>query len=430
MAIRNNLNSLKCISVLSVCLVLIVLLSVNKVEAEFNFGGFGTLSMVDTDTSGHYPLIFVNEQPDFDRREKGPFLDQDTVLGLQVEQEFSSGVKVMVQATSWRKYDNSYRPELEWGYVQIPITDTSTFRLGRQPTPFGFQAQYRKVTYALPIVRVNPTFYNSLVPFQNLDLAQYRYDDSFDDLSINITASGGRTEAQTGFSSAKAETLYGFEIGGNYNDILSFYYSRMSAKYSIKGSQMDQLNQLLDLIRAPDVVARCPECPNFAKILLPQRTRNGFDTAAIQWTPSWGIAKVEWIDSRVKPEIFVDGHILDYSLSVPLPSYEPITVTLGYVFGRSDKSDTRNKVPNAPEAKIVDEILLSAYDRDDTLFNGEGYYAAIRYDLTPGVALKGQIDYWDHVSRQRYSPYTTNYPDNVWLAKTTFMWSASLDFVF
>ena len=133
----------------------------------FTFGGFGSIGAVHSN----------NRQADFTSNVLKPngagytrsiSADVDSRLGMQLGLALNRQWSGVLQVITEQRFDNTYTPIIEWANIKYQITPDLALRVGRIALPIFLAADYRKVGYTYPWVRVPVELYGS-VPISNSD---------------------------------------------------------------------------------------------------------------------------------------------------------------------------------------------------------------------------------------------------------------------
>lgn len=137
------------------------------------FSGFGTASI--SCFSNDEADFIVNDQPKGPGRTSRCDEGSDSLLGLQLDLEFSESVEFGLQLVSDRNEDSSFTPDVTVGQLRWRPTDELTLRLGRMPADAFLHAENRQVRYSMPWVRPPLEVY-SLVPVASQDGLEFIYE--------------------------------------------------------------------------------------------------------------------------------------------------------------------------------------------------------------------------------------------------------------
>jgi len=175
----------------------------------FSLSGFGTFGLTHSgETQADFTSNFLKANgAGYSHRWSA---DVDSRIGAQVTANFTPQLSAVVQAISEQRYDNTYRPIVEWANVKYQITPDLGVRVGRIALPNFLAADYRKVGYALPWARTPGEVYN-LVPITNSDGVDLNYRMRIGDWKNIFQGSYGKTDVQySDAGHAKARAILGF----------------------------------------------------------------------------------------------------------------------------------------------------------------------------------------------------------------------------
>lgn len=133
----------------------------------------------------------------------------DSKLGLQLTGTLTPRLSTVLQVVVEQRYDDTYRPKIEWANVAYDITPDLTVRAGRMVLPGFLTSEYRKVGYAYPWVRPPQEVYH-LVPITNIDGVDISYRFRWGSLTNTVTSlygeagpnlpGGGEVEVKNSFN--------------------------------------------------------------------------------------------------------------------------------------------------------------------------------------------------------------------------------------
>jgi hypothetical protein len=92
----------------------------------------------------------------------------DSLLGVQANLRIQDQAEAVVQVASRQHDDGSFDPTLEWGFIRLDLTPSTSLRLGRIGTDFYQDADSRLVGYANLVVRPSPDVFGTM-PFFHID---------------------------------------------------------------------------------------------------------------------------------------------------------------------------------------------------------------------------------------------------------------------
>jgi hypothetical protein len=136
-------------------------------SGSVSFSGFGTLGVVRSSERNADYLVdaFKPTGPGFTRAWSA---DVDSHLAGQVTLKLTERLTGVVQVMVQQRYDDTYRPSVEWANLKFDVTPDFSVRAGRTVLPVFMVTDSRKVGYANPWVRPPVEVYG-LVPVTNSD---------------------------------------------------------------------------------------------------------------------------------------------------------------------------------------------------------------------------------------------------------------------
>ncbi|MGI4857350.1 MAG: hypothetical protein ACRYHA_10685 [Janthinobacterium lividum] len=139
----------------------------------FSVSGFGTLGVTHSslDTADFSSNALAPSGAGHSHRYD---VTNGTMLGVQVDAQFTDKLSAVVQVVAEQRYDNSYRPTIEWANVKYAFTPDFSVRVGRIELPTFLNSDYKNVGYANPWVRVPAEVYNN-EPITHSDGADLSY---------------------------------------------------------------------------------------------------------------------------------------------------------------------------------------------------------------------------------------------------------------
>ncbi len=166
----------------------------DSTPAMFSLSSFGTAGIVHSSekkadfTSSIYKPNGTGHTRNWDA-------DVDSLIGAQVTANFTPQLSAVVQVISEQRYDNSYRPALEWANFKYQFTPDFSMRVGRTVQPAFLFSDSRKVGYTLPWVRPPGEVY-SMVPVTSTDGMDLSYRLHFGDLTNTVQGNYGQSDSR------------------------------------------------------------------------------------------------------------------------------------------------------------------------------------------------------------------------------------------
>jgi hypothetical protein len=134
---------------------------------SWKISGFGTLGMVhaNTDEADFTNSVLKASGAGASGRWSG---DVDTRLGAQLDVALATQWSAVLQVVSEQRYNNSWRPQVEWANLKYQATPDLAVRIGRVSLPVFMAAEHRKVGYIYSAVR-QPVEVSAGVPITSSD---------------------------------------------------------------------------------------------------------------------------------------------------------------------------------------------------------------------------------------------------------------------
>ncbi|HYC36985.1 MAG TPA: porin [Usitatibacter sp.] len=161
-------------------------------QVAFNFSGYGTLGVVrsDNDRADYQVDLFRPSGPGHSDEWSARV---DSRLGAQVSATLSPRLSAVVQVLSQQRYDDTFRPIVEWANVKYEVLPDLNVRAGRVVLPTFLVTDTRRVGYANVWVRPPVEVY-SLVPITTNDGMDMSWRKTFGDFRHTLEASFGRND--------------------------------------------------------------------------------------------------------------------------------------------------------------------------------------------------------------------------------------------
>jgi hypothetical protein len=180
---------------------------------QLTLSGYGTAGVVhsDNDQADYLVDAFKPNGPGYTRRTSA---DVDSRLGVQAALQLTTRFSAVVQVLAEQRYDNSYRPDVEWANLKYQLTPDLAVRAGRVVLPVFMVTESRRIGYANPWVRPPVEMY-SLVPVTHSDGVDASWRIAPGGFTNTVQVTVGRTES-------KFPNAAGFEAGSaKVRDLIS-----------------------------------------------------------------------------------------------------------------------------------------------------------------------------------------------------------------
>jgi predicted porin len=149
----------------------------------------------------------------------------------------------VLQFIAEQRYDDSYKPTLEWANLKFDITPDLSVRAGRIVLPTFLVSEYRKVGYANPWVRPPQEVYR-VVPVTSTDGVDLSYRFRVDRFTNTVRAVYGSLDVKfPGGSEVQADG------GLTLADTLEFGSATLFAQYSRTHLTVESVNPLFNAFR-------------------------------------------------------------------------------------------------------------------------------------------------------------------------------------
>lgn len=384
-------------------------------SVRWSFDGFGTLGLVYTNERH---ADFVGNL--FARRGAGHSgrisPEVDSRVGFQVTGEFTPALTGIVQVVSEQNYDGTYTPRLEWANLKYAFTPEFDMRIGRMVSPAFMVSEYRKVGYANPWVRPPQEVYR-LLPVTNFDGIDFNHRVRFDDMTATVRGGYGWTDADTEEGVIKSRNAF-FLVA-----ILESRESTLFSRYSRTALTIDAFDPLFDGFRMFG-----PAGEAIADRYAVDNTKTNIWSLGLRHEPRDWFVMAEWSRARTR-SVLGDSEGWYISSGYRHGSLTPY-VTLA---GRRPLTSTSH--PGVPVAGLPPQLAGKAAMLNSTLNQILGMAPrqksvslGLRWDVVPGIALKGQFDYLDLASD---SPGVLgNIQPEFERGGSVSLFSLSMDFVF
>lgn len=400
---------------------LLALASPAAAQTGVTFRGYGTLGVVHSDNDRADYLVdpFKPNGPGRSGSWSG---DVDSRLGVQANAQIAPGLSGVLQVLSQQRYDNSYRPVVEWANLKYEFTPDFSVRAGRIVLPAYMLTDSRRVGYTNPWVRPPVEVY-SMVPVTSSDGAdatlRFPLGDALNSVQVTVGRSDSRFPAVAGFESGTAKARRLFAV----IDTIERGFATFRASYGQAALTIDAFDPLFDAFRqfgppGEEVAAR-----NELK-----DRRVTFAGLGASYDPGSWFAMAEW--ARFDTHSVLSARQSWYASA----GYRLGAVTPYATFGQTRNAGNRSD-PGLSLAGLPPPLLPAAAGLNGALNAQRAAVAdqrtvsvGLRWDFLRNAALKLQ---YDEVRPQSGSPGTfrTAQP-GVESPRRTRLFSAAVDFVF
>lgn len=205
-----------------------------QVSDNLSITGFFSLQGTYTDTAGASVPRPQGENSDLDSDE----VDFDSsVLGARADLDLFGGLGASLQVISTKQTEDSYDPEVEWGYLKYDFDNDVSVRVGQMKVPFLQGTELRYVghsrQWAWPVVPIN-----GAGGFDVLRGAEVYYSTYYDDYDILLHASLGEPDHGLSFIKDTWAGLVSAEVDSGAGKLRASYMQAGFDIYSEDGHLM------------------------------------------------------------------------------------------------------------------------------------------------------------------------------------------------
>jgi hypothetical protein len=348
----------------------------------FSFSGFGTLGAVHSneDHADFTDVLKPNGAGYTHRWSTGV----DSRVAGQINARFTSQLSAMVQVISEQRYDNTYKPQVEWANLKYQPTPQLSFRAGRIVLPAFLISDSRKVGYSYPWVRPPGEIYN-LSPVNNSDGVDASYRLLVGSIVNSVSASYGKTAVRVpGGVDADVRRLWTITESVEYGAAiahLSFTQARFTFKQNSLATLFDAFRQF-----GPQGSALADKYDVVDRPLRFIALGASYDPGGWFATGEWGRRELHSVFGK-STAWYVSGGYRVAQLT-PYLTYAEVTANSN----TSDPGLTVSALPAflAGSATALNAGLNAALR---TIAVQRTTSAGVRWDLAKNVDLKVQYDY-------------------------------------
>ncbi|WP_158965697.1 hypothetical protein [Paraglaciecola sp. L3A3] len=229
---RAQLHFKFCFASILVAILLLFLLPKNSaVASETSFSGFMNIGLTHTD---HERLKFRTSVVNEGRN--GTTLATDSILGLQVNTQFSDKWDAVAQVVLHDRRDKAFSNLLEIAFLRYQLTRNWSAQFGRFSTNNYLYTDTRFVTNALTWVRPPLEMYSTVGAVGNMTGAQidYTYDVSFGVVNLGLAH---------GFSNFRSDLNNGStgKFRAKYNNLSALHIDMQAINWRVKAAYLTAL---------------------------------------------------------------------------------------------------------------------------------------------------------------------------------------------
>jgi len=411
-------------------------------ETQFNLSGFGTLAATHSNSRGaDYRGSIV--QPN------GPGISSpwefgvDTKAGIQAAANMGGGWTATVQAVSDHRYDNSYRPAIEWANIKYQFSPSWYARVGRVVAPVFMVSDYRNIGYAQTAVR-QPYDVYELNPITHLDGGDIGTQLELGGGTVNVQLTAGKTKEYVAITTPELKGGDNYAYVAGPAALLNLSYERDASTFRAGFSRYKlSISTNISVFNMYDSGLKTYQsvAPGYDSNLKLEGSKSSLWSLGYSYDPGTWLVQSEFVRTR--------------SDNLLIPDQTAWYVLSGYRLGKFtpyasfSKIEANSKTLNKPDAAMcgavtgcpLATVILSAVDSGLAVQREQSTIAVgTRYDIYKNMAFKAQFE---HV----YKPAITGpnrglfvnelrdmtaSPKSTWLtdSRSANLLTLALDFVF
>lgn len=393
----------------------------NDFSPEWSIKGFGSLSIVGTDTN---KIGFYRDRSQAQNIKDNWGVTPDSRLGIQLDANFNAALQMTVQWVARDHAGNFFEQNLEWAFLRWRPQNDLDIRVGRLGTDVFLSSDYRNVSYAYPWMRPPHEFYGT-IPI-------YHYDGF--DIGKRYTINNGYLTLKmfAGYSTNQLISNPGNELfdfnapvaGGNLTYEHSHWLTKLSYVFVHPITDTPGFDEASTLLNNPLVNLGLPGISE----LTPYLTTKHIDMHFISIGGAYDDGV--WLAQAEAAYLHSDSPLFPSQTSAYLSFGRRFSsVTLYTLFGIAHSFEYNIDVP---EPVIPNPELQEIHDSINGFLNQNGIdeksiSLGVRWDVYSNIALKAQ---WSHFwlgqnGTQLWQEFDTEpTPDKV------NVWSFGFDFIF
>lgn len=369
-------------------LVLTLATACARAEVEHRFSGFATLGIALNDSP---ELVFRNDvtQDNGAYAHNGSW-QNDSRLGAQWQGRWSPEWETTVQLVAKDRFDNTLANSIEWAFVRYRPVDGLDLRLGRLGADAFMLSDYRQVGYTLPWARPPQDLYGitSLYHFDGFDLTKRI---ALGDAMLNLKTFYGNSDEKypTGFDNGQF-TTFDFDllgVSGNLEwDAWKWRYSyvRVEVNSDLTQPLRNVWNQF---------ASQWPAAGALASELETRNKQFRYHQFGLTYDNNDWWFHSEYVRLSSDLMLVVNGENAYASLGKRLGQFN-LYGLIGYA---NPKDPSLHIAVPAGLPEPVGSQLNYLAQLTESRLNGvrikqHSYGAGVRWDFTPKMALKFQVD--------------------------------------
>lgn len=228
-------------------------------DGSFSLSGFGTLgaSRINTDdVQFNYPGQGGGSDTSWG-------FSPDSKIAVQGTYKFTPQVSATAQVMTKLGPEAQYLSNFDWAFAKWQASPALTFRAGRMGGPFFMISDFRNVGYANTAVRPNLDVYGQ-VPTDRYDGIDATYQHNFDSMTLNATVLYGDAKAdftpafrkgalELGPSGFELKGLKGINLTLETDTGFSYRLGYLWSKYNLTSDSIDAMQGAANCLKGVEV---------------------------------------------------------------------------------------------------------------------------------------------------------------------------------
>lgn len=350
------------------CLVLGLCQSAQALELmedRLYFNTYGTLGIAALDDSD---VALTNSHGQ--RIDDEPSASYDSRIGLQLDYRLADHWNVAWQGLGFKDGDNSYALITKWAYLSYDATPWLNLRLGRFITPFYMISEQRYVGYSQPWARPPLEVYGDENEFDTSDGLWATLVLPTTDISSTVEVFVSRLE--------RDRSDFEVELSPIVGTVLSLARQNLSLRLMVARLPIELADSELEAVES---LLQQPGAEHDYDLDAVFRYYN----AGLQYSDLNWLAMVEYVQNRADSYYYPEVEAFSVTAGRHIES-----VLLYVLYAKRASLNNNSESGLTGAANIVANGVIDNRKARDQSTLGIG----VRWDVIPGVALKGQ---WDHV---------------------------------
>ncbi|WP_232313389.1 hypothetical protein [Enterovibrio coralii] len=349
--------------------------------------GFGNVSLIKSGTENLGFKYDLTKEALYDEWSLKP----GSSLGLQLNADISDQFDAVVQGVLQDRLDNDLNKTITWAFVRYKANPNLTFRVGRIATPIYMLSEYRDVGFAYLWTKPITDFYSS-IPITYVDGGDITYNTQLGEGIFEATLFGGTSDVTIETIFESYEVTLSPMIGAKFTYSLEdWLFSAVAATTKVKdGEPAQTLTANID--SNPTIAAVWPESTSFSSDFMFQDTRVSYYTVGGHYESGLWNAQAELSYTDADWPFFPDLAAGYFSLG------RTVNNTTYYGFASKAKTVDDLYEVAAPStfglsiSQVAEAYQLINSNVNARFIDQETLGFGLRIDITPQMALKGQVE--------------------------------------